>query len=110
MGSPSCPGPGNFNTSGIPPLEPRMMIQEIHVLNCHLMIYLTLSRSSFPGELKSIQLQLFIIFILEHLRHEVLSNYIFSESSGVAEKDGGTLVCTCGFDKTLRISSRFLHK
>ena len=26
------------------------------------------------------------------LRHEVLSNYIFSESSGVAEQDGGTLI------------------
>ena len=38
------------------------------------------------------QLHLLIIFILEHLRHEVLSNYTFSESSGVAEQDGGTLV------------------
>ena len=32
------------------------------------------------------------IKILVHLRHEVLSNYIFSESSRVAEQDGGTLV------------------
>ena len=46
----------------------------------------------FSQRIKKYTTALLIIFILGHLRQEVLSNYIFSKSSGVAEQDGGTLI------------------